>query len=121
MTAGELIGRVDALRPNRFSAQEKRNWLRRIDGQVLRELHDTHPEAQWPELEDSYQDDTELLAPFPYGEEMYLGYLFCQIDLHNGEIQKYNQSLRLLSGAWRQLADWINRSSLPGGAGDWKF
>ena len=52
---------------------------------------------------------------------MYLGYLFCQIDRHNGEIQKYNQSLRLLSGAWRQLADWINRSSLPGGAGDWKF
>ena len=119
MTAGELIARADELRPNRFSAEDKLNWLRRIDGQLLRELCDTHEQLDSQELPDSYDTDTELLAPFPYGEEMYLGYLFCQIDLHNGEIQKYNQSLSQLAAAWRSLADWVNRSRRPRGVPAW--
>ena len=70
---------------------------------------------------DLYTVDTELLAPFPYDEELYTAYLFCQIDLHNAEIQKYNQSLSLLAAAWRQLADWINRSRRPKGVPGWKL
>ena len=121
MTAGDLLARVDALRPNRFTPAEKLGWLRRIDGQILRELYDSHPDLDAPALPELYNAATELLAPFPYGEELYLGYLLCQIDLHNGEISKYNQSLRLLSGAWRQLADWVNRENRPRQLGDWKL
>ena len=99
MTAGQAIAQADALRPNQYSTQQKLSWLRRLDGQIRQ----------------------ELLAPFPYGEELYTAYLFCQIDLHNAEIQKYNQSITLLSAAWRQLADWLNRRRLPRGAAGWKF
>lgn len=70
---------------------------------------------------DVYTTSTRLLAPFPYDEELYTAYLFCQIDLHNAEIQKYNQSLSLLAAAWRQLADWINRSRRPKGVPGWKL
>ena len=50
MTAGELIARVDGLRPNQYAAQEKLRWLRRPDGQILRELSDA--EQQLKELRD---------------------------------------------------------------------
>ena len=42
MTAGELIARVDELRPNAYSAEQKLRWLRRLDGQILAEIWETH-------------------------------------------------------------------------------
>ncbi|MBR1457456.1 MAG: hypothetical protein IJ594_09920, partial [Oscillospiraceae bacterium] len=123
MTAGEVIALTDALRPNQYAAAQKLRWLRRLDGQILAELEETHePAAQAgePSLPAVYDAETELLAPFPYDEELYTAYLFCQIDLHNAEIQKYNQSLTLLSAAWRQLADFLNRRRRPRGAARWR-
>ena len=120
MTAGEVLALVDALRPNQYTAAQKLRWLRRLDGQIRAELLDTHCMAR-PALADSYDGDTVLLAPFPYAEELYTAYLFCQIDLHNAEIQKYGQSLTMLSAAWRQFADFINRSRRPRGVRGWKM
>ena len=121
MTAGELIQEADELRPNAYSREQKLRWLRRLDGQLRAELLESHLGAGTPELAEGYEEATELLAPFPWGEGLYTAWLFCQIDLHNGEIQKYNQSLSLLAAAWRSLADWINRGAMPKGAGTWKM
>jgi len=121
MTAGELITRVDELRPNTYGRELKLRWLRRLDSQIAREIQNTHPGLPQGELAEPYEPDTELTAPFPYDEELYTAYLFCQIDLHNGEISKYNQSLALLAAAWRQLADWVNRTQTPGGVTSLKF
>ena len=123
MTAGELIAQVDALRPNHYTVEEKLRWLRRIDGQVLRELEETHTQSgtELPAFPADYTEETELRVGFPYDSELYTAYLFCQIDLHNGEIQKYNQSLQLLAAAWRGLADWVNRSRRPRGARSWRM
>lgn len=121
MTAGELITRVDDLRPNAYSREQKLRWLRRLDGQIHAELLETHPRLEARPLPETYEADTVLSAPFPYAEELYTAYLFCQIDLHNGEIARYNQSLSLLAAGWRQLADRINRSAMPGGAACLRF
>ena len=121
MTAGEVIALTDALRPNQYSSEQKLRWLRRLDGQIAEELESTHEGAREQALPDRYGPESELLAPFPYAEELYTAYLFCQIDLHNAEIQKYNQSLSLLAAAWRQLADFINRRRRPRGAARWSF
>ena len=123
MTAGELIAQVDALRPNHYTVEEKLRWLRRIDGQVLRELEETHTQSgtELPAFPADYTEETELRVGFPYDSELYTAYLFCQIDLHNGEIGKYNQSMSLLSAAWRQLADSMNRDRLPNARSGWKL
>ncbi len=121
MTAGELIAQVDTLRPNQYSLAQKLQWLQRVDGQVRLELEQSHePESEIPPWE-AYTEQTELLVQFPYDTELYTAYLFCQIDLHNGEISRYNQSLALLSAAWRQVADSINRSRMPKSSGDWRL
>lgn len=151
MTAGALIAQVDALRPNQYAAEEKLRWLQRLDGQLRLELLDTHrqnstirscgaagstastdgtvlpPQTEPASLgfgldeETAYTAETELLAPAPYGEELYTAFLFCQIDLMNAEIDKYNQSAALFAAAWRQLADHINRSRRPKGERRWKL
>ena len=116
MTAGALIAEVDALRPNQYSAAQKLQWLQRLDGPVEETEDD-----EAPVLDDLYTVDTELLAPFPWDEGVYSAWLFCQIDLHNGEISRYNQSLSLLSAAWRQAADWFNRQRLPKSRSGWQL
>ena len=42
MTAGEVIAQADELRPNAYSAEQKLRWLRRLDGQILSEIWETH-------------------------------------------------------------------------------
>ena len=122
MTAGELIAQVDALRPNQYTLVQKLQWLQRIDGQIRRELEETH-EAESPDSsrEEPYSEETVLRVAFPYDTELYTAYLFSQIDLHNGEIGRYNQSLTLLAAAWRQLADSINRERQPKSTGGWRL
>jgi len=108
MTAAALIERADALRPNHYSPEQKLSWLCRLDAQIFAELiKPRNSDATAPAGE--YSADTELLESGPYAEELYLCYLFSQIDLNNAEIQKYNQSAALLAAAWRSLADSYNR------------
>ncbi len=124
MTCGELIAAADSLRPNQYSSEQKLRWLHRLDGQIRRELLETHEkpaDGEIPEEPAAYTEQTKLLVGFPYESELYTAYLFCQIDLHNGEISRYQQSLALLSAAWRQLADSINRERLPQKAAAWKL
>ena len=121
MTAGELIARVDALRPNSFEPNEKLRWLRLLELQLQQELQATHEGAAAVILSPRYEADTELLAPEPYALELYTAWLYSQIDLHNGEITRYNQSIALLATAWRSLADWVNRTRRPKGAACWKL
>ncbi len=119
MTAGEAVAAVDSLRPNQYTSAQKLAWLRRIDGQILEEL--LTPHSLTAELPVAYAAGTALLAPFPYDEELYSAYLFAQIDLNNAEIQKYSQSAALLTAAWRQLADWYNRTRTPKSAGSFRL
>ena len=38
LTAGRMLGRVDALLPNQYSREEKMRWLAEAEGFVLREV-----------------------------------------------------------------------------------
>ena len=126
MTAGELIDRADALRPNHYPRADKLLWLQRLDGQLRRELLDTHEPAPGESAPDAaaeapYADATRLLCPAPWDGELYTAYLFAQIDLNPAEIEKYDQSAALFAAAWRQYADWLNRARRPLGLRRWRF
>lgn len=119
MTAGEIIALADRLRPNQYTDADKLRWLERLDGQVLSEIIGTHAEISSDAAPDTtpagtaYTASTELLVPFPYAEELYTAYIFTQIDLMNAEITRYTQSATQLAAAWRQYADWYNRTHAP--------
>ena len=42
MTIIEAINRVDSVKPNTYSQQDKVHWLSNLDGVVKREIIDTH-------------------------------------------------------------------------------
>ena len=114
MTIKDAITAVDLLKPNQYDRETKRKWLSQLDGKIHRELILTHAHEESAETFDGYDtEDAELLAQYPYGEDVYLWYLQSMIDLYNGESAKYNQSAAQFNSAYSQYSGWWHRTHAP--------
>ena len=129
MTADEAIFKVDVVRPNQYTTQQKLDWLNDLDGKVFNEViltHKVRPSSPEEEpAEQTYTEHTsgsdELLIPSPYAGDVYMFYLISQIDLYNGEVSRYNQSITLFNTAYTAYQDWYNRGNLPISKGRFLF
>lgn len=136
MTIGEAIAIVDRLRPNRFTREDKVRWLGELDALIWQDLIITH-ERPAPRVEEGWvgapcafhefekypddaADDAELLVKFPH-DSIYQRYLESQIDLHNMEITKYNNSRSLFNNAYLTYTDWYNRTHMPKQVSGFRF
>jgi hypothetical protein len=115
MTILEAIERVDSLRHNTFTQEEKIGWLAQVDALVAQELIRTHEGADGEPFQgyDSRTPlDRELLVPNPY-DELYLHYLEAQMDYYHGEYDRYNRSMGMYQAVWLAFANFYNRSNRP--------
>ena len=115
MTLAEAISLVDKLKPNQYAESFKINWLSKLDGMIFREVLLTHADCPIESFEgyDIDSQDTELLVPYPYDQDIYNYFLQAQIDKENGETAKYNQSITLYNNAFLTFQNWYNRTHLP--------
>ena len=112
MTIGKIIAEVDALRENAYTRAQKLQWLSRVEEALFQKVILTHEGAEeityTPITADS-PDTQPLLAPDAFAE-VYLYYLLTQIDLHNGEVTRYNNSSALYNIAFLEFAGSWNRA-----------
>ena len=106
LTAGQLLGRVDALLPNQYSRAEKMQWLAQAEGFVLREVRQA--EGALPEVTEGYV----LTAEPPY-DELYRHYVEAQIHYANGETARYNNAAAQWNNAFLTYKDYCCRSAVP--------
>ena len=122
MTILEAINRIDSLKHNTYTQNDKVAWLSRLDSMVKRLIIDTHEGGEditFTGYNDSTPVNTELLVPAPF-DEMYLRWLEAQIDYTNGEYDKYNNSILMYQTAYEGYANYYNRNHMPKG-GKMKF
>lgn len=114
MTIQTAIERIDGLKPNKYTDEQKIAWLSELDGMVFRELLLTHQQPQIIEFEGYSETDleTELLVPFPY-TDVYQHYLAMQMDLANAELQKYANDKILFNNAYNTYSDYYTRTHMP--------
>ena len=115
MTILEAINSIDSLKHNTYTQSDKIGWLSRLDWFVKRELVDTHEgggTVTFAGYDDSSPLDTELLIPAPY-DEVYLRWMEAQIDYHNGEYGKYNNSITMYNQAYAAYRNYYNRTHMP--------
>lgn len=108
------INRIDSLKHNTYTREEKIEWLSRLDAMVKSHIIDTH-EGEEVTFNGYYDDtdlQTELLVPEPYAE-MYLRWLEAQIDYHNGEYEKYNNAIDMFNTAYQGYKNYYNRTHMP--------
>ena len=106
LTAGQLLGRVDALLPNQYSRAEKMQWLAQAEGFVLREVRQA--EGALPEVTEGYV----LTAESPY-DELYRHYVEAQIHYCNGEMARYNSAAANWNNGLLTYRDYVCRTTAP--------
>lgn len=117
MTIIEAINRIDALKPNNYTQDDKIGWLSKLDGIIKADIIDTHEGAENIEFK-GYDSNTspseKLLVPSPY-DEMYIKWLEAQIDYANSEIGKYNNSMAMYNSFFGEFEKYYNRHNMPKG------
>lgn len=111
----EAINSLDELKHNTYTQSNKVEWLSRLDGMVKKHIIDTHKGGENVEF-NGYDDTTdvekELLVPAPY-DEVYLRWMEAQIDYHNGEYKKYNNSITMFNTAFNNYQAYYTRTVMP--------
>ena len=118
MTIIEAINRIDALKPNNYSQDDKVGWLSKLDGIIRAEIIDTHEGAEdtvFNGYDSTTNLSTELLVPAPH-DELYVKWLEAQIDYANGEIGKYNNSMSMYNSFYGEFEKYYNRKHMPKGS-----
>ena len=115
MTIIEAISKIDSLKYNTYSQEDKVDWLSRLDWMVKRQIIDTHEGAEAVSFT-GYDENTDLhtvlLIPAPF-DEVYLRWLEAQIDYANGETDKFNASIIMYNTAYEAFEDYYNRNHMP--------
>ena len=117
MTLNEAINKIDALKPNNFSIEDKIGWLSTLDHTVKAEMIDTHEGGEDIVFEGYTEEtelDTKLLAPAPY-DEMYIRRLEARIDYANNEFGKYNNAITMFNTSYGAYYNYYNRTHMPKG------
>jgi hypothetical protein len=111
----DAITGLDALKFNTYSQEMKIQWLSRLDSMVKRQIIDTHEGAEAVSFSGytaTTPTDTILLVPAPY-DEMYPRWMEAQIDYHNGEYDKYNNSITMFNTIFENYAAHYNQNHMP--------
>lgn len=116
MTIKECIDKVDRVKPNQYSIEDKVDWLSFIDGIIINDVLKTH-EGYKDEYEGftGYSPDslgTKLIVGHPH-DSLYVAYLKMKIDEENGETARYNNSLTLFNSYMTAYKRWYNKYHMP--------
>ena len=117
MTISEAIAKVDSLKPNGYSDNDKIGWLSLADGMIKNNIIDTH-EGGEDVIFNGYDErtsiDTELIVKAPY-DEMYLSWLSSKIDFFNGEYARYNNNITRFNDTLTAYKNYYTRTHMPKG------
>lgn len=114
MTLRECIDKLDGLKPNQYSEEEKVRWLASLEANIYFDIIMTHEWEKLPEYTPYTMKDLDktMLAPFPY-DEVYLSYLKMKVDEENQETTRYNNSATLFNAHLDNYAKFINKTQKP--------
>ena len=115
MTIIEAINRIDSLKPNSYSPEDKIAWLSIVDGEVKENIINTHEGSDKVTFNGYTENtplDTVLLVPAPY-DDIYIKWLEAQIDYANGETKRFNNSILMYNTAYSAFSRHYNRNHMP--------
>ena len=112
----EAINRIDSLKHNTYTQNDKVSWLSEVEFDVVNNVINTHEgdEITFTGYDGSTDLQTELLIPAPY-DKVYLLWMEAQIDYYNGEYEKYNNASDLFNTAYNDFKNHYNRTHKPKG------
>ena len=115
MKISEVIAKLDGLKPNAFTLEDKIGWIDELEWRIKRKIVDTHEVIEPVEF-DGYAGEESmeqvLIAPAPW-DIVYLRWLECMVDYYNGESARFANSRILFNDAYAGFSAWYNRTHKP--------
>ena len=122
MTLIKAIEKIDEIKPNVYTQEQKIDWISELDGKTHEEVIKTHNSQNDLIFAPYTSNDLNvtLIIPFPH-DNIYVLYLGAQIDLANADISRYNNRIQTFYTAGNDFYAWYNRTHLPVQKGGWKI
>lgn len=105
-TMNVVIDRVDRLKPNVYTEEDKYRWINTVEGLVSVQVFDTPA----PDYNLPLDADTPLLVAHPF-DDIYELYVSAMIDYHNREYNNYNNAAIMFKERFDQFKEWYNRKN----------
>lgn len=115
MTINKAMERAARVRKDPYDDETKAGWLLELEGRIRSEVIACHEDGdpERPRVLSFPEDaDVPLLVEPPY-DRLYELYLLCQIDLCNGEADRYANSARIFNSALSTWAQAYHRGHRP--------
>lgn len=115
MKIREAIAQLQRVKPNQYDDGMLVKWISDLDGMVCDEIFRNHEGTDGVTLLPYTVEndmDTELLIGDPYSD-VYVKYLSAQVDFHNAEFSRYNNSMMMFTTAYQNYASWFKREHMP--------
>ena len=109
MTLYDAVELFDREHPNKAPFSLKIQWLSQLDYKIYTEILALRGYDEFNGYTLETPQDTVLLAPDSFGE-VYGYYLKMSLDLHNSEIDRFNNSAMLFNRTYKELFDYVNRN-----------
>ena len=117
MTIQEALDLTDEMKPNSMNRRTKIQFLSELDqlihAEILMKHFHTPQQAAKPVYSEETDPGTVLLAPDPYGRDVYTSWLMAKIDRLNQEDGRFNIDTAHFESAYQTLCDWWNRTYPP--------
>ncbi|MDR1060337.1 MAG: hypothetical protein LBL83_03790 [Clostridiales bacterium] len=110
-TVERIIADVDDVCPNSYLETAKTRWIAQLDMLIWRDLF---LQARNPELDYTWPKCKcwQVLIS-PPDDDIYDLYLRAQIEFHNGEYEKYQNSAAFYDVRYREFAAWFINEYRP--------
>ena len=108
-TLEEVIERVNRLKPNPYTSEQKTEWINKVEGMLQTDALDI-PAHQIKILDWETDKETELLAKLPHSD-VYDHYLFSMIDYMNSDIESYNNSMTMFNTLYNMAVKSMRKSN----------
>ena len=109
MKISNLIALVDSVKPNAFSEGIKISWLNDVWGKVWTEIYLRDSADFVPYVKG---EDAELTLKPPHNK-MFVTYLSAMIDFHNGEYDKYQNTMAAFNDEFSAYMRWYALTERP--------
>nr|DAT56708.1 MAG TPA: hypothetical protein [Caudoviricetes sp.] len=118
MKIKEIIERVNALKDHAYDDETIKSFIEDCDKRIYREIIETHEQKEPVKpylLRYPLDADDELLADDAYCQ-LYTFYALSQIDIFNGEIDRYTNNMICYNSALSDFKAYYNRTNRPLGS-----
>lgn len=112
----EVVERVDAVKPNVYSDEDKYRWIAALDGMVSVQVMGNTLPMTYVLPRDS---DRVLLVCAPF-DDVYELYVAAMIDFHNREYSNYNNTVLLFTERLDAFKAWYIRNHNPSRAANFR-